>query len=127
MRPLPVPLFRLELGLRWIARVLSVLLIGLILVIFVGEGFNPFNLKGIEPLQMVLFFTTCIGMVVAWRWELIGGSLSVAAMALFLAVEFGVTSRLPNGLTFYLMLVPGVLFLLSAFLRRRFSEPSKNL
>src|SRR5208283_2338092 len=111
------PLFRLELGLRWTARVLSVLLIGLILAILLGEGFNPLNLKGIEPLQMFLFFTTCIGMVVAWRWELLGGSISVAAMALFLAVEFGVTSRLPNGLTFYLMLVPGILFLLSGFLR----------
>jgi hypothetical protein len=119
MRLLSPSMFRLEPGLRWTARVLSALLIILILAIFIGEGFNPLNLKGIEPLQMFLFFATCIGMVVAWPWELMGGAFSLAAMALFLAIETRITGRLPTGLTFYLMLVPGILFILSGLIARR--------
>jgi hypothetical protein len=119
MKPLRVPLFVLEGGVRWTARVLSALLVAIVLLIFVGEGFNPLNLKGIEPVQMALFWTACAGMVVAWRWPAVGGALSLGGMILFFAVESAVTGRLPRGLFFYLMLLPGVLFLLSAFIRRR--------
>jgi hypothetical protein len=38
MRSLPVPLFRLEVGVRWAARVLAALLVGLLLVPFVVNG-----------------------------------------------------------------------------------------
>ena len=38
---------------------------------------------------------------------------------LFFAVEFALTGRFPRGPVFHLMLLPGILFLLSACVRRR--------
>ena len=58
-------------------------------------------------------------MVAAWRWQVIGGAISLGGMILFFAVEFAVNGRLPGGLVLYLMLLPGALFLLSSFLSRR--------
>jgi hypothetical protein len=116
-------LFGLEAGLRWTARVLTALLVGLVLVMFVGvvfdEGFHPFKLKGVEPVQMLLFWTACLGMVLAWRREAVGGALSFGAMVLFFAVEFAVNGRPPRGLVLYLMLLPGLLFLMSTVIGRR--------
>jgi hypothetical protein len=45
---------------------------------FYADGL-PHSLKlvGVEPIQTPFFWTACIGMVVAWRWQLIGGALSL--------------------------------------------------
>jgi hypothetical protein len=124
MRSLSTPLFYLDVGIRWTARVLTALLVGLVLVIFVGVtldgGFHPLRLKGVEPIQMIFFWTACIGMVLAWRWQAIGGAISLGGMILFFAVEFFVTRGLPRGLVLYLMLLPGVLFLVDSFIRAHF-------
>jgi len=109
----------LEVGLRWIARLLAAALVGLVAAIFIGEGFNPLQLRPIEAIQMTLLFTTCIGLVIAWRWPLLGGAISTGGMLLFLAVESAVTGRFPPQLVFHLMLLAGILFLLSAFVKRR--------
>jgi hypothetical protein len=114
-----------ELGLRWTAKLLAAVLVGLVLVIFVGVGFNPLKLKGVEPIQMAFFWTACIGMVAAWRWPVIGGAVSLGGMIAFLSVEFAATGGLPRGLFFYLMLLPGILFLLSGVIRQ--AHVGKNL
>jgi hypothetical protein len=121
MRSLGVSLAGVEVGVRWAARVLAALLVGLVLVVLVGEGFNPLRLKGLEPIQMVLFWAACIGMLIAWRWQVIGGALSLGGMILFFAVELAVTGGLPRAPFLYLMLLPGLLFLLSGFIGRRTS------
>jgi hypothetical protein len=51
----------LGVGLRWTARLRAAALVGLVLVVFVGEGFNPLNLKPVESVQITFFFTTCAG------------------------------------------------------------------
>jgi hypothetical protein len=118
-----MPLAHLEIGLRWAARALTTVLVGLIVVMFVGVtldgGFHPLRLKGVEPIQMIFFWTACIGMVIAWRWSVLGGALSFGAMILFFAVELAVNGRLPGGLVLYLMLLPGILFLVDGFIRRQ--------
>jgi hypothetical protein len=68
---------------------------------------------------MALFWTACVGMVLAWRWPVIGGALSLGGMILFFTVELAVTGGFPRGLFFYLMPLPGLLFLADGFLRRR--------
>lgn len=126
MRSLPAPMFALEVGARWTARGLSALLVGLVLMIFIGvtldSGFHPLKLTRVESILMVSFWTACIGMVLAWRWQVIGGALSLAGMLIFFAVEIAVAGRLPRlpgGFVLYLMLLPGILFLMDSFLRRR--------
>jgi hypothetical protein len=109
----------LELGLRWTARLLAACLVGLVVVIYLGEGFNPFKLTAIEALQKTFFLITCVGLVVGWRWPLIGGVISTGGMLLFVAIEFAVNGRFPRGPVFHLMLLAGILFLPSGSMRRR--------
>jgi hypothetical protein len=108
-----------EAGVRWTARVLAAVLVGLVLVILIGEGFHPLRLKGLEPVQAVLFWAACVGMVVAWRWPAVGGALSLGGMVLFFAVTIAVMRGLPRAPLPYLMLLPGTLFFVSALIRRR--------
>jgi hypothetical protein len=110
---------RLEAGLRWAARLLGAGLVGLVVIIFIGEGFNPLNLKPAEAMQMTLFLASCLGLILAWRWPLIGGAMATSGMLLFFAVEFAMTGRFPKGLVFLLMLFSGAYFLLSGLLKRR--------
>jgi hypothetical protein len=119
MNSLHMPLFGLEVTIRWLARLLAVFIIGVVLLIFIGErGPNPLKLSTLEAVQMVFFITTCIGMAVGWRWEFIGGIVATVGIVLFYATELAVTGRFPHGL-FPLMLFPGMLFLVSGLLRRR--------
>jgi hypothetical protein len=110
---------RLEAGLRWTARLLAAALVALVLVIFVGEGFNPLNLKPTETIQMTFFLTTCVGMVLVWRWPVLGGVLAMAGILCFFVGEVILTGGFPKGLVFYLMLLTGLLLLLSGVLGRR--------
>jgi hypothetical protein len=106
---------------------LAAFLLGVVLVIFVGVtldgGFHPLKLRGVEPIQTLFFWTACVGMVLAWRWQLVGGALSLGAMVCFFAVEFAVNGGLPRGLLLYLMPLPGLLFLVDDFLRRCRTAP----
>jgi len=68
---------------------------------------------------MTLFLTACAGLVVAWHWPVLGGSISAGGMLLFLTVEFVVKGEFPKGLVLYLMLLAGLLLLLSGLVTRR--------
>ncbi|HLF35958.1 MAG TPA: hypothetical protein VI583_17070, partial [Cyclobacteriaceae bacterium] len=69
--------------LRWIPRVVSILLIGLFLVLFIGEGgfgkksFESYDTKTVA--QLLLQAIVLIGYVIAWKNELIGGLLALLA------------------------------------------------
>ncbi len=120
MRTISVSLFRLEATVRWTARVLAVVLVGVILVMFIGVGgVYPVKLQGTELIQMVFLWTACIGILLAWHWQVIGGTISLVGMLLFFTVEFVARGGLPRGLFPYLMLLPGILFMVSSVLTRR--------
>jgi hypothetical protein len=121
MRSLHVSMFDLEVGLRWAARLLAAIIVSLVVVVLIGEGFDLLKLKGLEPVEMAFFWIACIGMVVAWRWQVIGGALSLGGMILFFIVEFTIRGGLTKAPFLYLMLLPGILFLVDSFIswRRR--------
>jgi hypothetical protein len=112
--------------------VLTGLLLGLVLVPFVVNGIydvvhgfyedglpHAFWVKGVEPMQMAFFWVACIGMAVAWRWPVSGGALCLGGMMLYFTAAFAGKGGLPGGLLPYLMLLPGILFLVDGFIRRR--------
>jgi peptidoglycan/LPS O-acetylase OafA/YrhL len=68
---------------RWAARVLGLLVVGVVVVFAVGEGFDPRELQPGDQLPMVAFVTTLAGLLVAWKRELLGGLLVIGGMTAF--------------------------------------------
>ena len=95
---------------RIIARVLSVILVGFFLVMFIGE--STYNAKGAssEPmtsntiLQLTLFGIGLLGLVLAWKWELIGGILSILAFIALFIVN-------PSALAIFMFPANAILFI----------------
>jgi hypothetical protein len=105
---------------RWSARVTGLLLVGLVLAIVIGEGGPPNVFRQPTPVQLELgaMALMLVGMVLGWLREGLGGLLVLIGLAAFNAVELAVNG-LPARGAFPLFAVPGILFLLSAFLQRK--------
>jgi hypothetical protein len=104
---------------RWAARVTGLLLIGLVVVIAIGEGGPPDVFRQPSPVQLefAALGLMLLGLVVGWVREGLGGLLVLLGLAAFNAVELAVNGRPARG-AFPLFAVPGVLFLLSALMGR---------
>jgi hypothetical protein len=103
----------------WIARVLSVLGVGIILVFMIGEGFNPAHMTPIER-WMVLGFPVgvCVGMIAGFFNEGLGGGITVASLLFFYAVHYVQRGNFPSGGWFLIFSSGGLLFLVSWIYRR---------
>ena len=105
---------------RWVARVIGTVLVGLTLVIAIGEGMpnlftQPFVIQiGFFALTMVLS-----GILLAWRWEFLGGIISLVGWVLFVVAE---TVHLRQSVFFILLGIPSLLFLGSSFLRWHYEK-----
>jgi len=99
--------------LRWSARVLSILAVGIVLLFAFGEGLNLSHFT-VRELVLFLFFPlgVCLGMVVSWRWEGLGGGITVASLAVFYLLNRLMSSGFPRGIAFVVLAAPGFLFLL---------------
>jgi hypothetical protein len=105
---------------HWAARVTSLLILGLVIVFMIGNGGPPNVFRQPTPVQMefAALGLMMLGLIVGWFREALGGSLVLLGLAGFNAVELAVNARPALG-AFPLFAVPGILFLLSALLRRR--------
>jgi hypothetical protein len=100
---------------------LSILAIGIVLLFAFGEGLNLSQFTARELVLFVFFpLGVCLGMVVAWRWEGLGGGITMASLAAFYLVNRLLSSSFPRGLAFVALAAPGLLFLL-CWLWTRFS------
>ncbi len=111
--------------LRWSARITGLSLVGLVMLFVMGEGGLP-NMLHQPPCVQIEFLAVGLmlaGFLVGWRWEGVGGILSVLGFALFFVTEISANGRPPGGLL-PLFAVPGILFLLSH--SRRCFPPSKG-
>ena len=122
---------RATTSIRWIARIWSVVLIVITLIIVGGYASSwlttgtadphavedyPF-IENIPPLLMVL---SVVGLGLAWRWEGIGGVIAVLctrATPHMLLIHWPIAEDFPRFLvapygTWLVVLVPGVLFLI---------------
>src|SRR5262245_48267317 len=106
--------------IRWSARASSLLLIGLVIVIMIGEGGPPNIFRQPTPVQLefAALGLMLLGLIIGWVREGFGGLLVLLGLGAFNAVELAVNGRSALG-AFPLFAVPGSLFLLSALLRRR--------
>ena len=104
---------------RWSARLLSVLSVGVMLLFVLAEGLNPLSLRLGAALLFVLFpLGVALGMVLDWWRELPRGVVAALCPGLFYLVHLVTAGRLPRGLFFFLFSLPGFLFIISWALSR---------
>ena len=108
------------LALRWIARLWSVATIGLVIGFIIGERSLPSSPR--EWLGFLFFpFGICVGMIVAWKKESLGGWITVGSLLAAYVLHFAITGTLLKGWAWLAFAAPGFLFLLSSRLARRAS------
>lgn len=101
--------------LRWIARVIGIVLVGLVLLLAIGEGVpSPFSHPFVITIGLLALTLVVSGILLAWRWELSGGIVSLAGWVLFIVAE---RINWQHSFFFVLLAVPSLLFLSSSFLR----------
>jgi hypothetical protein len=103
-------------AIRWIARILSALIIlfwGFLLVAGAIEGRKPTDppLTSNDYIMLVLMGIWLVGLLIAWKWEVPGASVVLVAFAA--NAFFNI-----NILTFPALVVPftGILFLVAGWL-----------
>jgi hypothetical protein len=67
--------------IRWIARILSIVIIGFTLMMVIGHAVTPdphaIDYPPIENLLPLVMCLSVLGLGLAWRWEGLGGAISV--------------------------------------------------
>jgi hypothetical protein len=109
---------------RWMARAWSIASVGFVLLMFIGsglaEGFNPAQFTTRDWVGLFFFpFGICLGMIVAWRREGLGGGITVGSLLAFYAALRIMGGQFPRGPWFALVAAPGILFLMSWVLSAR--------
>ena len=99
---------------RRVSRIWSVISIGLILLIFFGEGIRPAEVDWKEWVGLAFFpLGVALGIIIGWRYEILGGAIATASLAAFYFI-YGLilTGAFPKGILFLLLSFPGILFLM---------------
>jgi hypothetical protein len=113
----------------WVARVLSVPGVGIILLFMIGEGFNPAHMTAREMLLSAFFpIGVCVGMVVGWFREGVGGLITALSLALFCAVHYAQRGNFPSaeGVLWFLVFSSGGLLFLVSWLYARVRARSRS-
>ncbi len=103
---------RIVIVLRWLARLGSLFSVALLALFLFGEEINPGELTAAEILGLFFFpFGITVGMLLGWRWETLGGTVTVLSLLAFYKVLYAANGRFPEGIWFALFALPGLLFL----------------
>ena len=128
---------RVTKWIRWIARIWSSPIIAYSLIMLVGYTWNwvttgiadPYAVEGypvIEALPPILMFLSVLGLGIAWRWERLGGAITLVfliATLVLLLIQRPITQDFSRSAIPYLLsavvAVPGILFLVCWWRSRR--------
>lgn len=111
--------------LRWIARIWGIIIA--LVVVMIAVTPDPYAVgppSGIEIFYLSLYAVSALGLIVAWKWELIGALISIIAM-LTRAISgsirggFAFMKIVPVELVFF---IPAALFIVCWTLSRRKRE-----
>ena len=122
---------RVTKWIRWTARIWGTLIVAFTLLILIGYASNwvttgkadPYAVEDYPPIENLppLFaFLSVLGLGVAWRWEGLGGAITVvfnlAALPVLL-IHWPITHDFPRYLvapygTWMIIAIPGILFLM---------------
>lgn len=122
--------------IRRIARIWSIVIIALVLLIFIAEIIGTFvpdqsmneSYPWYENLIPLSMFLSVVGLAIAWRWEVFGGVLSIICIVAnyVMYIAFGGSGRGVFVVPLILLpiLIPGILFLVSWLRTERGSKQS---
>lgn len=102
--------------LRWLARILSVLLLAFIGMFVVGEAHCDMIgvLRGTHGMCLAFPLGLCVGLFIAWWWELTGSLVSLMSLVVYYVGEFLQAGRPFRGIgTLLILAAPALLFLAS--------------
>jgi hypothetical protein len=106
---------------HWLGRIAAVALTGLFLMFLFGESEGTINLAS-QPQRVQLIFLgwafIFLGYAVGWFFPLIGSAVVLLALAGMNAAEWSANGTL-LGPWFFLWGVPGVLYFIAGWLKRR--------
>jgi hypothetical protein len=115
---------------RWTVRILSATLIVFFLFMFVGEtffqggSFNPKSMSTDAILKVSLFVLSLIGLVLTWKWELMGAIIALAAyVGLLIIID-------TEPIKFYFLLIYPIipiLFIVLWAIRRNVVEKNEEI
>lgn len=83
----------------------------------IRRGGPPLTIK-----SMLFPFGVMLGLILAWRFERVGGFAAALSIALFYVLEYVGHGRFPAGYAFILISAPSVLFLCCGYLCARISK-----
>jgi hypothetical protein len=113
--------------LRIIALVLSAIIVAFALFMFIGESMESAKRGTSEPmsfntiLQLTLFGIGLLGLVLAWKWALTGGIISLLAFITIFIVN-------PKALVWPMLIFPAIaiIFIIVGYRRKKPKEESDN-
>ena len=119
---------RVQSVILWTARVIDSVLLVFVLIFLMahifgkdesGEGFSNSG----EIIQFICFPVGLVaGLLIAWRWEGVGGLVSTLSMTTL----FVMRSELVGNPYMIIMIIPGLLFLLYWFLHNVVSDKGQS-
>ncbi|MHB1310012.1 MAG: DUF7670 domain-containing protein [Limisphaerales bacterium] len=113
---------RNALGHLWAARIAGLASLALLSSFLVGEGLPLSKMTAREAVLFLCFpLGVMLGLVWGWRQPTVGGRITLGALAVFYALYFVTTGRVPSGPWFALFASPALLFLIAG--RRVTSRP----
>ena len=96
---------------RWIARIIGGLTVLFFLAFFIGEGFPIFALSTLSSGEKIMSLALAValaGLLVSWRWTLIGCLLTLAGYIVFSVGNFlgsGKSLGLANPFSLFLIIL----------------------
>lgn len=113
-----------ELSFRWLARLTSLMSIGIIALFLLAEPFKPSNVRPREWIGFVCFpIGVTIGLIIAWWKEGMGAAISLGSLAAFYLVFGWLMGSNIHGPWFVIFASPALLFSIAWLLSRsNFSE-----
>jgi len=122
---------RVTKWMRWIARVWSFPITVYVLLLLVGYAWNwvttgeadPYAVEEVpftEVLPPIFMFLSVLGLAIAWRWERLGGTISIVfqlAVLSLLLIHSPIAQDFPRSAVPYLLsmvtAIPAIVFLVS--------------
>jgi len=108
------------LGFRWLARLTSLMSIGMLALFLFGEPFPIGRITAREWIGLAFFPAgVAIGMIIAWWKEGLGAGISIASLLAFYTIFGWLLGSRVTGPWFVVFVSPAFLFLISWLLSRR--------